>query len=476
FTTSTMQQDAAAKLGMTAARTMRVAQELYEGVDVGEGGAVGLITYMRTDSVNVAAEAQAEARGLIAEMFGPEYLPPEPNVYKARAKNVQEAHEAIRPTSVRRTPAMLRDRLSPEQFRLYELIWRRFMASQMSAAIYDTLTVDVAAGPAGQPDAPYLLRASGSTVRFPGFLAVYAGGATGPADSGEAEGGQRQNGSGGGNGANGQDAGNGEAEGEAAAAPPAIPGDLVEGEPLDLLRLLPEQHFTQPPPRYTEASLVKALEEHGIGRPSTYATIISTILERNYVQRSDKKLVPTELGFTVNDLLVKHFDSVFNVGFTAAMEEHLDSISRGEEQMVPVLQAFYDFFAPQLQHAERTMEKVTVEPEKIGEPCPECGGELQIKQGRFGRFIGCSNYPTCRYTRPLSLKIGVKCPKDGGELLERRTRKGRVFYGCENYPACDFTSWKKPLPQPCPHCGGMLVAAGKDVAECTACGKRTKIA
>lgn len=474
FTTSTMQQDAAVKLGMTAARTMRVAQDLYEGVDVGEGGAVGLITYMRTDSVNVAAEAQAEARSVIAELFGSEYLPPELPVYKARAKNAQEAHEAIRPTSVRRTPSMLRDRLTSEQFRLYELIWRRFMASQMSAAIYDTLTVDVAAGPAGQPEPPYLFRASGSTVRFPGFLAVYVGGASGPVENGDAENGRRENGTGTDSGRNGS---NGDADvAEAPAQLPAIPGDLVEGEPLDLLRLLPEQHFTQPPPRYTEASLVKALEEHGIGRPSTYATIISTILERNYVQRSDKRLVPTELGFTVNDLLVKHFDSVFNVGFTAAMEEHLDSISRGEEQMVPVLQAFYDFFAPQLQHAERTMEKVTIEPEKIGEPCPDCGGELQIKQGRFGRFIGCSNYPTCRYTRPLSLKIGVKCPKDGGELVERRTRKGRVFYGCENYPACEFTSWKKPLPQPCPHCGGMLVVAGKDLAECTACGQRTKTA
>ncbi len=474
FTTSTMQQDAAAKLGMTAARTMRVAQDLYEGVDVGEGGAVGLITYMRTDSVNVASEAQAEARSVIAELFGPEYLPPEPPVYKARAKNAQEAHEAIRPTSVRRTPAMLRDRLTPEQFRLYELIWRRFMASQMAAAVYDTLTVDVTAGPAGQLEPSYLFRASGSTVRFPGFLAVYAGGASGPAENGDAESGRRENGTGKDGGRNG---GNGDNDAaEAPTQPPAIPGDLVEGEPLDLLRLLPEQHFTQPPPRYTEASLVKALEEHGIGRPSTYATIISTILERNYVQRNDKKLVPTELGFTVNDLLVKHFDSVFNVGFTAAMEEHLDSISRGEEQMVPVLQAFYDFFAPQLQHAERTMEKVTVEPEKIGEPCPDCGGELQIKQGRFGRFIGCSNYPTCRYTRPLTAKIGVKCPKDGGELVERRTRKGRVFYGCENYPACDFTSWKKPLPQPCPHCGGMLVVTGKDVAECTVCGQRTKTA
>ncbi len=477
FTTSTLQQDAAAKLGMTAARTMRVAQDLYEGIDVGEGGTVGLITYMRTDSVNVSSEAQEEARGLVAEMFGPEYAPAEPNVFRVRAKNAQEAHEAIRPTSVRRAPAMLRDKLAPEQFRLYELIWRRFMASQMAAAIYDTLSVDVAAGPPAAPEPPYLFRASGSVVRFPGFLAVYAGGAAGPAESGS----DPENGRAGDRGrsanANGRDS---DAEGNEAndvsvAPSPAIPGDLVEGQLLDLLRLLPEQHFTQAPPRYSEASLVKALEEHGIGRPSTYAAIISTILDRAYVERVEKKLVPTELGFTVNDLLVKHFDSVFNVGFTAAMEEHLDGIARGEEAMVPVLQDFYAFFGPQLQHAEQTMEKVSVEPEKLGEPCPECGGDLLIKLGRFGKFVGCSNYPACRYTRPLSAKVGVSCPKDGGDLVERRTRNGRIFYGCANYPACDFTSWKRPLPQACPHCGGLLVMASKDTAECTVCGTRTKV-
>lgn len=475
FTTSTLQQDAAAKLGMTAARTMRVAQDLYEGIDVGEGGTVGLITYMRTDSVNVSSEAQTETRGLVAELFGPEYVPAEPNVFRARAKNAQEAHEAIRPTSVRRTPAMLRDKLAPEQFRLYELIWRRFMASQMAAAIYDTLSVDVAAGPPAGSEPPYLFRASGSVVRFPGFLAVYAGGAAGPAESGgDSENGRSADRD---RGATGRDA---DAEGSEsgdvpAASPAAIPGDLVEGELLDLLRLLPEQHFTQAPPRYSEASLVKALEEHGIGRPSTYAAIISTILDRAYVDRVEKKLVPTELGFTVNDLLVKHFDSVFNVGFTAAMEEHLDGIARGEEAMVPVLQDFYAFFGPQLQHAELTMEKVSVEPEKLGEPCPECGGDLLIKLGRFGKFVGCGNYPTCRYTRPLIAKVGVRCPKDGGDLAERRTRTGRTFYGCVNYPACDFTSWKRPLPQACPHCGGLLVAAGKDTAECTVCGKRTQV-
>ena len=477
FTTSTLQQDAAQRLGMTAARTMRVAQDLYEGIDVGEGGTVGLITYMRTDSVNVAQEAQVEARSLIAEQFGPEYVPAEPNVFKARAKNAQEAHEAIRPTSVRRTPDLLRSKLTPEQARLYELIWQRFVASQMAAALYDTIAVDVEAGRSTVAERPYLFRASGSTVRFPGFLAVYSGGAPGPAEGGGAN--ERI-----GESANGRmgeaanermgERGNGNGEPGSGSQSPVLPL-LSAGEPLDLLRLIPEQHFTQPPPRYTEASLVKALEEYGIGRPSTYAAIISTVLERGYVERSDRKLVPTELGFTVNDLLVKHFDSVFNVGFTAAMEEHLDGISRGEEQMVPVLRAFYAFFGPQLADAERTMEKVSVEPEKIGEPCPECGGDLVIKTGRFGRFIGCANYPACRFTRPLVQKLGVKCPKDGGELTERRTRRGRVFYGCANYPACDFISWKRPLAQPCPHCGGLLVGANKEWAECTVCQKRTKI-
>ena len=471
FTTSTLQQDAGQKLGMTAARTMRVAQDLYEGIDVGEGGAVGLITYMRTDSVTVAQEAQFEARALVAEQFGPEYIPPEPNVFKTRAKNAQEAHEAIRPTSVRRTPSALQGKLSPEQFRLYELIWQRFMASQMAAAVYDTLTVDIEAGQPAAAERPYLFRVSGSSVRFPGFLAVYAGGASGPAENG----------------------GNGEREGvrdedrrsvgekENGGGEPVLPAIsatlplLVPAEPLDLLRLLPEQHFTQPPPRFTEATLVKMLEENGIGRPSTYAAIISTILERGYVGRSEKKLVPTDLGFTVNDLLVKHFDAIFNVGFTADMEEHLDTIARGEEEMAPVLGNFYALFEPQLREAERTMEKVAVDPEKVGEPCPDCGADLLIKLGRFGKFIGCANYPTCRYTRPLVAKIDVKCPKDGGDIAERRTRNGRVFYGCVNYPACDFTSWKRPLPQPCPHCGKLLVVAGKEWAECTACRKRTKL-
>ncbi len=414
------------------------------------------------------------------EQFGPEYVPPEPNVYKARAKNAQEAHEAIRPTSVGRAPADLRDRLSPEQYRLYDLIWRRFMASQMAAALYDTVTLDVEAGKPAEKLRPYLFRASGSTVRFPGWLAVYSGGASGPAE-GSAAG---DNGKGAANGAEERENGRGESAadnegGEGGTSQPAsgaIPRTIAQGEDLDLLQLLPEQHFTQPPPRYTEASLVKALEEYGIGRPSTYAAIIATILERGYVERSERKLIPTELGFTVNDLLVKHFDRVFNVGFTAEMEEHLDSISRGEEAMTPVLRNFYAFFGPQLADAERNMEKVTVEPEKIGEPCPECGGELVLKQSRFGRFIGCSNYPTCRYTQPLVTELGVACPKDGGELVQRRTRGGARVLRLQQLPEkCDFQLVEAAAAGEVPSLRRAARAGRAKNTECTVCGKRSPI-
>jgi len=403
FTTSTLQQDAAQRLGMAAARTMRVAQELYEGIDAGDGeGPVGLITYMRTDSVNVAQEAQVEARALIAERYGPDYLPPEPNIYRSRAKNAQEAHEAIRPTSSRRLPTSLRDKLTRDQSRLYELIWQRFIASQMAAAIYDTMTVDVEAGPRGMPSRPYLFRARGSKVRFPGFLVIYSGGSSGPENGGQATeptdaasgrvGDLRP-----------QQGGDAPPDREELAEQEILP-DVAVGEELDLLRLLPEQHFTQPPPRYSEATLIKTLEENGIGRPSTYAVIISTVLDRGYVEREDRKLIPTELGYTVNDLLIKYFDTIFNVGFTAGMEEHLDSIARGQEQMVPVLSDFYNFFRPQVEHAERTMEKVVVAPEKTGEPCPLCGGDLVVKAGRYGRFIGCSNYREPEIRCPYSKK------------------------------------------------------------------------
>jgi DNA topoisomerase-1 len=471
FTTSTLQQDAAQRLGLPAARTMRLAQELYEGIDIGHGEPVGLITYMRTDSVNIASEAQAEARALIAESYGPEYVPAMPNTYRSRAKNAQEAHEAIRPTSARRLPHMLKDKLSRDQLRVYELIWQRFVASQMTPAIYDTMTIEVEAGAVDKIPKPYLFRATGSRVRFPGFLVVYSGGAPGPAENAAV-------------GSNGdgaaaqavQEKENGAMSAREELAEQELLPDVVVGELLDLLRLIPEQHFTQPPPRFTEGTLVKALEEYGIGRPSTYAATISTIIDREYVTRIERRLAPTELGFTVNDLLVKYFDNIFNVGFTATMEEHLDSIANGNEEMAPVLREFYDFFEPQVRTADATMEKVRVEPEKLGEPCPECGGDLVIKSGRFGKFVGCANYPTCRFTRPLVNKLGVACPKDGGDLLERRTRKGRTFYGCANYPQCDFVVWQRPLPIRCPHCGGLMTVAGKSSAECMVCHRKTELA
>jgi DNA topoisomerase I len=471
FTTSTMQQDAASRLGMTAQRAMRIAQELYEGISLGPDGTVGLITYMRTDSVNLAAEAQSEARLLIAADFGPDYVPAEPNSYKSRSKNAQEAHEAIRPTEVHRRPSQLIAYLNRDQYRLYELIWQRFVASQMAAAVYDTVAVEVTADPVPATGRQYVFRSSGFQVRFLGFLKVYAGRAASAdgvptADGAEPSGDVPL--------AAIVDGDGTESEEERGRAGNdiwrSIPPGLQPGDPLDLLRLVPEQHFTQPPPRFSEASLVRTLEENGIGRPSTYAAIISTLLDREYVARSERRLLPTELGCTVNDLLIKHFDSVFNVGFTAGMEERLDAVARGEADTVSVLRDFYDTFGPQLQAAEQQMEKVPIEPEKTGELCPLCQGELVIKNGRFGRFVGCSNYPQCRFTRPLLVRLGIACPLDGGELVQRDTRSGRVFYGCSNYPECGFRTWKRPSATPCPRCGGLMLAANGDSTTCSVCG------
>jgi len=435
FTTSTLQQEASRRLRMAPRRTMAIAQQLYEGIDLPGEGAVGLITYMRTDSTNVSAQAQAEARAFVARRYGEDYLPPQPPVYKTRAKGAQEAHEAIRPTSVMREPEALKKHLSRDQQRLYQLIWQRFVASQMAAAIYDTVTVDVLAGPA-EGEKPYLFRANGSTLRFPGFLVVYE---EAPEEDAEEEAAQR--------------------------IPP-----LTVGEVLDLLRLIPKQHFTQPPPRYTEATLVKALEELGIGRPSTYAAILSTIQERGYVRLAERRLVPTEVGFVVNDLLVEHFPLVLDYGFTARMEGDLDRIAAGEEEWVPVVRAFYGPFKERLDAAEKGIEKVEAAPQEVGRNCPECGRPLLVRQGRFGRFIGCAGYPACGYHEPWLDKVGVKCPRCGGELVEKRTRKGRTGYGCASYPQCEFWVWQKPLPQPCPSCGGLLVEAGKGRARCNECG------
>ena len=435
FTTSTLQQEASRKLGFTAKRTMALAQGLYEGQDVGEGGTTGLITYMRTDSTNVSEIAQKDARDFIMGKYGQEYLPPEPPQYKTKSMGAQEAHEAIRPTSVPREPEKIKAFLEPAMYKLYNLIWQRFVASQMESALYDTLQVEVT----GKTQAhDYLLRASGSAVKFAGFLVVY------------------------------EEARNEDVKSEDDDNV-RIPAGVVEGQKQHLVHLIPEQHFTQPPPRFSEASLVQILEEYGIGRPSTYAPTISTIQQRGYVERVDRRLMPTEIGLHVNDLMVKYFPEVVDVNFTAHMEEDLDLIASGQAQWVDVMNEFYQPFSEDVKKAQAEMPVTKSGPEPIGRACPECGKELVIRYGRFGKFISCSGFPECRYTEPWLEKIGVICPKDGGELVERKTRKGRTFFGCINYPNCEFTSWKRPLAQPCPKCHGLLVVANKREAQCTNC-------
>jgi len=436
FITSTLQQEASRRLGFTAKRTMAMAQALYEGVDVGEGGTTGLITYMRTDSINIAEVARKETRQYIVDRYGQSFLPENPPEYKTRAVGAQEAHEAIRPTSVLREPGKLKPFLEPAQFKLYQLIWQRFVSSQMESAVYDTISVDVTGkGSVHQ----YLLRAAGSSVKFPGYLVVY------------------------------EETRDEDAKGDEDEENVKIPASLAEGQVQELLQLKPEQHFTQPPPRYSEASLVQALEENGIGRPSTYAPILTTIQNRGYVVRQDKRLYPTDTGILVNDLIVKYFPAIVDIGFTARMESDLDNVASGDQDWVQVIQTFYDPFALTVKHAQAEMPVTKTGPEPIGRACPECGKELVIRYGRYGKFISCSGFPDCRHTEAWLEKIGVTCPKDAGDVVERKTRKGRMFYGCANYPNCDFTSWKRPLPNPCPNCKGMLVIANKREAQCLNC-------
>jgi DNA topoisomerase I len=436
FITSTLQQEASRRLGYTARRTMTLAQQLYEGLDMGEGGATGLITYMRTDSTNISAQAQQEVRQYIVGRYGNDFLPDTPPQYKTRAVGAQEAHEAIRPTSVQRLPEQVKQYLTGDQYKLYNLIWQRFVSSQMEAAVYDTLTVEV--GAEGKLRR-YLLRASGSSLRFPGFLVVYE--ETRDEDKAQTE--EDEN--------------------------VQIPASVAEGQAQELVRLIPEQHFTQPPPRFTEASLVQLLEEYGIGRPSTYAPILSTIQERGYVYREGKRLMPTDTGMLVNDLLVEHFSEIVDLNFTVSMEEDLDQVAAGDREWVDVVRGFYTQFAPRVERAKEEMPATKAELEKVGRPCPECGHDLVIRWGRYGKFISCNNFPTCRYTEAWLERIGVKCPECSGEVVERKTRKGRVFYGCANYPTCGFTSWKRPLPNPCPKCSGTLVVSNKREAQCLKC-------
>ncbi len=413
FTTSTLQQEASRRYGYSARRTMSLAQQLYEGIAI-DKKSVGLITYMRTDSVTVSEKAQRDAKQYIVGRFGDEFAPKTPPKYKTRSKGAQEAHEAIRPTDVMHDPSQLKGILKADQLKMYRLIWERFVASQMKEAIYDTLRVEILAG-LSKNDMPYLFRASGSKLKFAGFLALYE-------DSKD------------------EDSTDESDEGF------NIP-DLTVNELLKLLELLPEQHFTQPPPRYTEASLVRTLEEYGIGRPSTYAPTVAIIQDRNYVDKEDKRLVPNETGIVVNDLLTEYFEDEMDYDFTARMEDRLDDIAEGDAKWREMLQEFYTPFEARLEHAQKNMPTMRQE-EKIGRDCPECGNDLIIRYGRNGKFIGCSTFPECRHTEPFIEYTGYLCPtcgdEHGGEIIVRKTRKGRTFYGCNRYPECEYSTWNMP--------------------------------
>jgi len=468
FITSTLQQEAARKLGFTTQSTMRVAQQLYEGVDVG-GGAVGLITYMRTDSVNLANEALDEIRAFVGERYGTDHLPARPRIYKTKAKNAQEAHEAIRPTSIRRLPEALKAQLTAGQARLYGLIWKRTLACQMAHALIDMVAVDLSAG------AGNLFRATGSSVVSPGFMRVYLEGRDDAKGAGDDQ--------------------------ERMLLP------LKERELVDLKAIRPEQHFTEPPPRYTEASLVKTLEEYGIGRPSTYASIISTLQDREYAELEKKRFHPTDVGRIVNRFLTQHFTSYVDYDFTARLEDELDAVSRGEEDWIPLLEQFWRPFKDRVDHTQENVKRSDVTQEVIeevcpqcgaplsirlgrhgrfigctkypecdytrdladatrpeqppaevveGRSCPECGSKLQVKRGKYGKFIGCGAYPKCRYIEPLERPqdTGVTCPKcDQGALLKKKSRRGKIFYSCSTYPKCDYALWNEPVAGLCPQCG-----------------------
>ncbi|HHU29506.1 MAG: type I DNA topoisomerase [Bacillota bacterium] len=418
FTTSSLQQEASRKLGFTARKTMLLAQQLYEGINLGKEGVVGLITYIRTDATRISAEAHTAARSYIEKEFGDKYLP-EKQYRFAAGKSAQEAHEAIRPTAVLRTPQIVSSYLTKDQYRLYKLIWERFLASRMSQAVYDTVKIKITAG-------PYEFRISGSQIKFEGFMKLY----TESQDANESE--------------------------ENSFLP-----DLREGEKLKLLQLLPDQRFTQPPPRYSEAMLVKVMEEKGIGRPSTYAPIIETLISRGYVLREKKVFIPTELGKVVLEQLLQFFSDIFDVDFTAQMEEKLDEIAAGKLRWVEVIDNFYKNFAKKLKEAENRMQEVIIALEESDELCPNCGKRLVYKTGRYGRFLACPGFPECRYAKPIVKTLEIDCPECGKSLVERKSRRGRTFYGCSGYPECRFTTWNRPQKEKCPKCGYLTVLKGK---------------
>ena len=447
FTTSTMQQEAGRKLRYTAQRTMSVAQQLYEGLSVGSGDQVGLITYMRTDSTQVASSALTEVREYIQERYGKDHLPAKAKVYTKASKGAQEAHEAVRPTSIRRDPASLKDYLSTDQLNLYTLIWSRMLASQMEDARSEatTLNIDAACKTSGNV---YNFRASGSVLKFAGFRSVYMEGLDDTKDPDDKK---------------------------------TLPALSVD-DALDCSKIEANQHFTEPPPRFTEATLIKLMEEKGIGRPSTYAPTIGTLVDRNYVERERNRLTPTKLGITVTDLLTEYFTDIMDSDFTARMEEELDDVSRGDREWVPMLGEFYGPFQKALSNADELMPKIRME-EETDEICDCAGSEkcehedlcakpLVIKTGRFGRFMACTGFPDCKNTKPILNKVGVMCPKPdcGGEIVERRARgRGRSFFGCSNYPACDLILNQRPLDTPCPECSGLMIQKNKDNVACTVC-------
>lgn len=434
FTTSSLQQEAARKLNFRASKTMSIAQQLYEGIDLGKEGTVGLITYMRTDSTRISPIAQEEAKQYILDKFGDKFVPDTPRNFTKKSANAQDAHEGVRPTSVLLDPGQVKPFVSRDQHRLYKLIWERFLASQMASAVLDTVTAEIEAGAAQ-------FRATGSTVKFHGFMKVYVEGN----DDGTTE--------------------------EDRLLPPLKANDKLKEKEIE-----PKQHFTQPPPRYTEARLVKTLEERGIGRPSTYAPTLETIQRRGYVALEEKKFVPTELGELVIQLMEEFFPEILDVEFTAHMEENLDYVEEGKEDWVKVLDAFYQSFEKRLEVAEEEMKEIEIQDEVSDELCEKCGKPLVYKMGRFGKFLACSGFPDCRNTKPIVKDTGVVCPScREGKVVERRSKKGRIFYGCNHYPECDFVSWDKPVDKPCPICSSLLVEKRSKNGvnlQCTNCDHR----
>ena len=417
FTTSNLQQEASRKLGFTTAKTMQVAQQLYEGVDIEGRGTLGLISYIRTDSVRLSDEAVAAAREMIAERYGEQFVPEKPNVYKGR-KSAQDAHEAIRPTNLELRPEEIKASLTKDQYNLYRLVYLRFVACQMADALYETQQIEIAS------DSGVVLRSSAERLKFAGFTAVYEEGT--------------------------DDAPNQDEHGSSLMA------DVSEGDHAELLSDEATQHFTQAPARYTEASLVRALEEKGIGRPSTYAPTISTILARGYVMREKKQLFPTELGVMITNMMEEYFADIVDIAFTAGMEEQLDEVEEGKLDWHKVLSDFYGPFEKTLENAESKIEKVEIKDEVSDVPCDKCGAMMVYKLGRYGRFLACPNFPECRNTKAIQVEIDAPCPKCGGKLLQKTSRKGRKFYGCERYPECDFVSWDMPVSEKCPKCGSYM--------------------